>query len=418
MHNRAKICAALSAAFLCFPAAGQDPLADLFNRRGYDRDAILRQFPPDPPPGEIAPSENADSANDSGENNSGNTGGIAPAAPKFLPLRPQTPAAAADNIALVLPTLADGIAGQAAQNFYRGCLHGANAENGGAEISLYAFDGAETEAVRHYAAAVERGAAVIVGPMLKKNVRALLAEYPQTPSRTLLLQPANGEGYFVMSLDAAREAADLARLLYVHFGGTALIVQQPGARGEQLHSAFAREWTDAGGALPARFLVRNGDRDWARLFDMLKGDDEEEETTEKKPEAAVIFAAGNAAFAAKTRNFAPQRYPVFAPSTANAGARTDAALLLENLGFMEMPWFVGLDESLALLDSPSARTLPFVRQRFFALGADACRAAQRAPGWREGWGLRGLAGDWHLRGGIFVRAGRLSVYQSGRLRLL
>ncbi len=403
---------------MCFPAAGQnDPLADLLHRRGYDRNAILRQFPPDPPPGEIAPpgdSGETGAAKNSGDSGvAGDSGNNAAAAPEFLPLRPRLPAAAADDIALVLPTLADGIAGQAARNFYRGCLHSTDAEGGGAEISLYAFDGAAAAAVRNYAAAVERGATVVVGPMLKRNVRALLAGYPRTPSRTLLLQPGGGEGYFVMTLDAAREAADLARLLYERFGGAALIVEQPGARGERLRTAFERRWTAAGGALPARFRVRDGERDWARLFEMLKEEKEEEDD-----KAAVIFAAGDAAFAGKTRNFAPQQHPVFAVSTANDGAQADAALLLENLGFMEMPWFVGLDESLAVLDSPSARALPFLRQRFFALGADACRAARRAPGWREGWILRGLAGDWRLHDGVFVRAGRLSVYRAGRLRPL
>ena len=389
---------------LCFPAAGQnDPLVDLLNRRGYDRDAILRQFPPDSPQDaapESPPAEDAPPEISSGED--------APAAPQFLPLRPLSPSAAAENVALVLPTLADGIAGRAAQSFYRGCLHGARAE-ANAAINLYAFDGAPAEAVRHYAAAVEQGAAVVVGPMLKTNVRALLADYPRTPSPTLLLQPGGGEGYFVMTLDAAAEAADLARLLYARFGGAALIVEQSGARGERLRAAFERRWTEAGGALPARFGIRDETRDWKRLFDMLK---------EETDEAAVIFAAGDAAFAGKTRGFAPQRNPVFAVSTANAGAHADSALVLENLGFMEMPWFAGLDESLAGLDSPPARALPFLQQRFFALGADACRAALDSPGWREGWILRGLAGDWLLQNGVFVRAGRLAAYRAGRLRPL
>ena len=426
--------------FLFSSAAGQqDPLADLLSRRGYDRDAILRQFPPDSENGEnaakfpyITPETDSDAKTDSNSDadsdsdsnsssssdfNSGlagdseNGGAIStPIAPQFIPLRPRIADDAAGNIALVLPTMADGAAGQAARNFYEGCLHGAKFAGGKTEIRLYGFNGDTAEMARNYAAAVENGAAIVAGPMLKKNVRALLAAYPQAPSRTLLLQPGAGEGYFVMSLDAAREAADLARLLYEHFGGAAMIVEQPGPRGERMRKSFEQRWLSEGGALPARFVVRDSERDWQRLFDMLK-----EEEGEEIP---VLFAAGDSDFAAKARGFAPQRYAVFAASTANAGARTNSALLLENLGFMEMPWLVGLDESLSDLDSPIARALPILRRRFFALGADACRAAKRTAGWNDGWAIRGLAGDWHLQNGVFVRIGQLAAYRSGRLQPL
>ena len=66
----------------------------------------------------------------------------------------------------------------------------------------------------------------------------------------------------------------------------------------------------------------------------------------------------------QTRNFAPQRHAVFASSAVNQGARAAAALLVENLAFMEMPWFAGLDARRAELDSPEERTLPAAQQDF------------------------------------------------------
>ena len=416
MKKFAAFAAALS---LCFPAAGQsDPLVDLLQRRDYDRDAILRQFPSDSSPADLETRAQSDSdAPDNPQNAAPDNLFRADdenAPPEFLPFAPLPSAKSADNIALVLPTLADGIAGRAAQNFYRGCAHVA----GGATISLYAFDGASGEAVRSYAAAIEQGAAAVVGPMLKKNVGALLAQYPQTSVRTLLLQPGRGEGYFAMSLDSAREAADLAALLRDRFAD-ALVVEQAGARGAALRIAFEKQWTAAGGVAPGRFMVRDENRDWTRLFDMLKVRGEDAENADKTPQPpAVIFAAGDGDFAGKTRGFAPQQYPVFTVSTANTGANAKSPLFLENLGFMEMPWFVGLDDSLAAFDLPAVRTLPFVRQRFFVLGADACRAALRSPAWREGWAMRGLAGGWRLQNGVFVRAGTLAAYRAGRLQTL
>lgn len=382
------------------PAAGQsDPLIDLLNRRGYDRDAILRQFPSEQIPADAESGDSPDNATDNPA-----------AAPGFLPLQARPAAGNADKIALVLPTLAGGLAGQAARNVHLGCQHGIRASGRVAEIKLYPSDGDQIETARNYAAAVAQGAQAVIGPMLKKNVKYLLAQYSHTPIPTLLLQPGGGEGYFVMTLDSAQEADDLARLLFLR-GGETLIVEQAGERAARQSAAFEKRWLALGGRVPARFRVLDNSRDWQRLFDMLKEEEEEE--------AAVIFSAGDPSFATQVRNFTPQRHLVFAVSTANTGSDPASILLLENLGFMEMPWFVGLNENQVSLDSVPARALSAVRQRFFVLGADACRAALNAPAWQSGWLFQGLAGDWRLQQDqIFARQGQLAVYRSGRLHPL
>lgn len=385
------------AAAVCAPAAAENPLAEFLSRRGYDRDAILQQFPPDAPPAppktEQPPADNISGAATS------NT-------PEFIPLQARPAAPAAQQIALVLPTLADGLPGHAAQNVYDGCLHGIRAAGRTAEIKLYAGKGGAAETVENYRAAVNQGAHAIVGPLLKKTVRALLAQYAETPAPTLLLQPAAGKGYYVMTLDAAQEADDLARHLRRRGTEMAFIAEQNTPGGRRQRAAFEKRWLAEGGALPERIQIRNEENDWTRLFQMLKVREE-----------TAVFAAGDAAFAALARNFSPQKHPVFAASVFQSPGRAAAALSVENLRFMEMPWFAGLDETRAALDFPAARVLPAVRQRFFVLGADACRAAHDSPQWRGGWFMRGLAGDWELQAdGIFARGGVLAAYRGGQLR--
>ena len=88
-----------------------------------------------------------------------------------------------------------------------------------------------------------------------------------------------------------------------------MIVRQNTPRGGRQQSAFEEAWLVEGGELPERFWVRTP-ADWRRLFDILK---------EPERETAAVFAAGDAKFAAKTRNFAPQRHAVFASSAVNQG---------------------------------------------------------------------------------------------------
>ena len=389
---------------LLSPAAA-DPLADMLNRRDYDRDAILRQFPPNAPP------PNADSDSDSPTESPRPPAVIKSEgnAPGFLPLQTRPAQIALQTLALILPSDGGGLAGRAAESFYRGCERGVRADGRIAAVDLYRTDGGLSATLRSYAAAADKGAEAVIGPLLKTNATALLKRWPHAPIPTLLLQTGGeaerGEGYFVMTLDAAREAADLARLLRRRGAQNAMIVRQNTPRGGRQQSAFEEAWLVEGGELPERFWVRTP-ADWRRLFDILK---------EPERETAAVFAAGDAKFAAKTRNFAPQRHAVFASSAVNQGARAAAALLVENLAFMEMPWFAGLDARRAELDSPEERTLPSAQQRFFALGADACRAALTLPQWRDGWSLSGLAGDWTLSGGVFEREGILTAYRGGRL---
>jgi outer membrane PBP1 activator LpoA protein len=129
-----------------------------------------------------------------------------------------------------------------------------------------------------------------------------------------------------------------------------------------------------------------------------------------------FFAAGNGDFARKARKFVPQQYSVFAVSINNNQA--SGSLLSEGLRFMEMPWFFTLPNEHTIFDAPQTRTLPIIRQRFFALGIDACLAVLNSPLWDENWLMNGISGNWQLKNGTFSRAGKLAFYRGGRLREL
>lgn len=343
------------------------------------------------------------------------------------------------RLALVLPTMADGLRGQVARSFHDGCLHGVRADGRHADVTLHAHDGRESSVRDSYNAAAAGDPRAIVGPMLKTSVRALLARYPFAPVPTLLLQPGHGPGYFVMTLDSGQEASDLADFLWRRSGEEgeplrAMVVEQLGPRGREMRKMFERRWIRLGGESPEWMIVLDKSRDWRRLFETLKAyetppEDEEDgeeksalEETEQAPEEPafdenkpdIVFAAGDKEFSEQVRSFVPQQYRVYAASTQNFGAPEGEAKLLGGMVFMEMPWFLG-DNFSPDLDSADARTLPVVWQRFFVLGMDACRAALDSPVWGDGWTIRGPGGTWQLNNGAFERSGELAAYQSGRL---
>jgi hypothetical protein len=368
----------------------------LLNHRDYDRDAILRQAPSDRSPTDVQEKSQPPIDTDNSI---------------FLPLR--APSIGKDikptALALVLPTKAGKLAGRAANSFHRGCLHGIQKSQQAVEIDLYATDGTAESVYANYAAAVRNAAQFVVGPMLKSGVKELLNRQPQALVPTLLLQPSAGEGYYVMTLDAGQEATDLAHLLHAQGITNVRVIEQPGQRGSQQRKAFEQAWIAASGKISGRFLVRDPARDWQRLFDDLK------ELPDEKG-GLVLFAAGNGDFARKARKFVPQQYSVFAVSINNNQA--SGSLLSEGLRFMEMPWFFTLPNEHTIFDAPQTRTLPIIRQRFFALGIDACLAVLNSPLWDENWLMNGISGNWQLKNGTFSRAGKLAFYRGGRLREL
>lgn len=372
---------------LSLTARAENDLIDLLNNRNHDREAILRQF------------ENIEET--SPLDSSGKRIFLSPTLNAINP-DPKPP----QVIALVLPTLAAGRIGQAAQNFHGGCLSGAKSAGGMARIDIYPTDGAPKEALFAYQSAVDNGADIIIGPLRRGNAHALSKQYPTPPMTTLLLQPGDwGEGYYVLSLAAESEAAELAELIYESGAQKTLIVVQYGKLGQSQEAAFKKRWLALSHRPPAVFRVRNPKTDWKRLFEQLKKLAKDDDTT-------TVFAAGDAKFVRQARSYVPSRHPVFAGSFASDINKGIESIFLENLMFMEMPWLLTDTEA----DIPFNQTA--LLRRFFALGADACEITLKSEFWNEGWGFSGLSGELHLAGDEFRRRGVLAQYRGGRLRPL
>lgn len=421
------------------PAGANDPFLDMLNKRGNNREAILREFEdiqginrqaPQPAPADSAAPADSDASDAPLDAAAASLPAEEEAAePQFRLLTPQPSESASTfaeptSLALILPTDAAGLASTFAERFYEGCTRAVAAAGSRMLIHLYATDGAAASAVAAYEQALADGASMVIGPMRKQSVAAVKNAHPDAPLPTLLLQPADGGGYYVLTINVEEEIAELAR----HLAGgdyRMLLVADESAASQRQASAFAAAWSAHNHQPIERFFVYDKSNDWNRLFEKLKDQSVEASETpveqsseeEDAPQTA-LFAAGNGAFVRNVRNFSPQGYPVFASSVFHSGEEGAAAMFLENLQIMEMPWFLTDESELRELEAPLTRSRPVLQQRFYALGADACRIAAQTPLWYDGWEFAGVSGDLELRGGTFVRRGKMARYESGFLRQL
>ena len=340
--------------------------------------------------------------------------------PFELPYIPQI-----SRLAMALPVNAPGLVGRAASSFHQGCKRGVEKESARLWLDLYPANNPQTE-LAAYQSAVANDAQFIVGPMSKSGVRAVLKEFPNAPVPTILLQPPpaqakSGENHFVMTLDSAREAAALARHLRHSETARAVVVARQSPLGKRQSAAFSAAWRESAGEYPPQFSARvsaEEERDDLRqMFDEFKKQTEAEAEQNPPPEPPAVFIAGDSEFARRARSYLPARYPAYAGSVARADDNGPAALQLEGLRFLEIPWLINPDDA----DFGDAAVRTLAERRFFALGVDVCRAALHSADWSavgDGWTFYGASGTFILSDNEFRRQGTLSEYRDGRASAL
>jgi outer membrane PBP1 activator LpoA protein len=278
-----------------------------------------------------------------------------------------------------------------------------------------------------YERALADGATVVVGPLLKDEVLALVAARPAgLPVPTLALNSAIPEGspapafLFQFALDPEHEARAVARRI-VEDGLTRGIGLFPdSAWGQRVHAAFLDELTRLGSVTltSAQFYAPEA-RDFSEplraALGRFGGAGDRPASGRRRPprDAAAEQAAGPqfaflAATPAAARAIRPQlRFqmtydlPVYSTSDAwEPGAR--AVHDLEGLVFPEMPWLLyGGQGAPDLWDATQGdwSTRARGRLRLYAFGYDAFRLAQQL--WR-GPGVAGLDG---LTGTLEIQRG-------------
>jgi len=257
-----------------------------------------------------------------------------------------------------------------------------------------------------YEAAVQRGAAVIVGPLTRSGVTALAAA-GRVSVVTLALNVTDGDAplpprLYTFGLSVETEARTVARTAFARGVREAVVVQASNLLAKRVSRAFADEWFSLGGRISD---VREfGPR--SDLTDLRRG--------LADSQAQLIFLAAEADQARTVRPYLNNQISVVATSQVNDG-KNDPLVNgdLNGIRFVDMPWLVQPDHA-AVMVYPRPENLSAELQRFYALGIDSCRIAGELIGGQQLINLDGVTGRVSYRGGnVLQREPIQAVFRDG-----
>jgi outer membrane PBP1 activator LpoA protein len=258
-------------------------------------------------------------------------------------------------------------------------------------LQVVRTDAQASSIIAEYEAAVQRGAAVMVGPLTRSGVTAL-ATAGHITVVTLALNVADGDAplpprLYTFGLSAESEARAVARAAYARGLRESVVVEASSLLAKRVARAFADEWFSLGGRISdIREFGPRGD-----LIDMRRG--------LADSQAQLIFLAAEADQARTVRPYLNNQIPVFATSQINDG-KNDPLVNgdLNGIRFVDMPWLVQPDHA-AVMVYPHLEGLSTELQRFYALGIDSCRIAGQLLAGQQTINLDGVTGKISYRGG-------------------
>lgn len=258
-------------------------------------------------------------------------------------------------------------------------------------LQVVRTDAQASSIISEYEAAVQRGAAVIVGPLTRSGVTAL-ATAGHITVVTLALNVADGDSQlpprlYTFGLSAESEARAVAKNAFGRGLREAVVVEASTLLAKRVARAFADEWLSQGGRISdVREFGPRGD-----LVEMRRG--------LADSQAQIIFLAAEADQARTVRPYLNNQIPVYATSQINDG-KNDPLVNgdLNGIRFVDMPWLVQPDHA-AVMAYPRPEGLPTELQRFYALGIDSCRIAGQLLSGNQTINLDGVTGKVTYRGG-------------------
>lgn len=287
-----------------------------------------------------------------------------PVAPEAANAAAAAPAQAAADIALVLPLASPDYA-RAAEAVRDGFLAAAQAaglahrtrvighEDGGVRG---AFDAAEKLGVR-----------VVVGPLVRDDLRALAAADGALPLTLALNQFDDGTplppSTYALTLSIEADARLLAHRIRDDQVVSVALIAGASPLEKRFATAFTDAWLAAGGG-PPEFYAFDAASD---ALGTLRRD-----LAKSIAQTVVVTLSG--AQAALARSFAP-RLPAFASSLVNEPMERAALADLEGVVFVDVPWLVR-PASSEFASVPRPELGANALQRLYALGLDAFAVAR------------------------------------------
>jgi len=316
----------------------------------------------------------------------------------------ETPASSGTReIALVLP-LASPTYGRAADAVKAGFE--AAAERAG--IKPMIFSHGDGDVVAAMTRARDAGAVVIVGPLVRDDLKALAAAEVELPWTVALNQQDEGAPLpyrtYALTLNVESDGRQLARYLWRADARSVAVIASDSPLQKRFAAAFVDQWLERGGAAPVTYRFDRGPETLAQL----------KQKTSRTPPDAVLLAI-DASDAALTRPYLGT-IATCASSQLNDRQPPQIVRDLDGVCFIEIPWLADPDAAaFAKLKRP---VLPNAAlDRLYALGIDAFRVARElADGPVDRLEFDGATGHLTLEPTrAFAREGRVLRFSGGEI---
>ncbi|HHJ4201081.1 penicillin-binding protein activator [Aeromonas veronii] len=283
-----------------------------------------------------------------------------------------------------------------------------------------------------YKQAIQEGADMIIGPLLKDRVEELLKANPTVPVLALneLDKPVVNDTTYYFSLSAAADAAQAAQYLYTQGYRKPLLIAAQGRIGYSSIKAFEQSWATLSQDKPvvATFGARNevqgmvknalSGRSTARAGEVVQLSDAAPRSID------AVYVVANSL---ETRMIKPYvdvsvnpmgSLPIYTSSRGYDSATTEVTSELNGMHIADMPLLLGgyekQREQIALLWPQTQGDL----LRLFAMGYDAVSLAENLQQMRKVGGMQqaGMSGQLSVDAqGNIVRMLSWGTYQNGKL---
>ncbi|HEV8258279.1 MAG TPA: penicillin-binding protein activator [Casimicrobiaceae bacterium] len=340
----------------------------------------------------------------------------APAQTYPLPVVPTPPPVAAapsptivtqptsDTICLVLP-LESPVYGPAAAAVKAGFLAAANAAGSASRTRIIAHG--DDGVLPAFAAASESGAALVVGPLTRDDLKTVLALALARPRMLALNQLEDGSALpdevYALSLSVESDAELLARRAYADGARAVATVASDAPLQRRFKAAFSAAWQRTGGSTTRDYRFDAH----PELLNVLR-----RELVARPPDATLLAVSAPDAPLAKA--FLPPG-PVYASSQIADGLPPPMLRDLEGVRYVEIPWLADPDD-VFFARLPHTSLGDPVLDRLYALGLDAFAIAELLanPVPPDRVEFDGATGHLSLtRAHVFVREGRIMVIRAG-----
>jgi uncharacterized protein len=313
------------------------------------------------------------------------------------------PAPAGSPMALVLP-LESPLYGRAAEAVKAGFAAAAALAATRYNVVAHGDGGV----VAAFARAKEAGAGVIVGPLVRDDLRDIPTAGGDLPWTIALNQLDESSALppriYTLALAVESEGVQLARRAQADGARTAVIVGSESPLQKRFAGAFTGQWILLGGAPPVTFRLNRA----ADMLALLQ-----REVAKAAPD--VVLLAVDAADAALVKPYVGQAI-AYTSSQVNDRQSPEFLRDLDGVRFVELPWLADPSSpAFARIARPDTGSATL--DRLYALGIDAFHVAQifvdGAPATLEFDGATG-----HLvldRSGQFLREATLLQFRDGEI---